>query len=217
MSIKILLADDHEIMRAGLRSLLDKEPGMEVVAEAENGRKAVQLARELSPDVVVIDVTMPDLNGIEATRQILSEVSTAKVLALSMHSDEQFVVEMLTAGASGYLLKDCAVDELCTAIRAVVANQTFLSSEIANVVVKDYLRRLSIKDFSPGSVLTSREREVLQLVAEGKTSKKIASLLHVSVKTVEAHRQQIMDKLGIRSVAELTKYAIRKGITSVET
>lgn len=217
MSIKILLADDHEIMRAGLRSLLDKEPGMEVVAEAENGRKAVQLARELSPDVVVIDVTMPDLNGIEATRQILSEVSAVKVLALSMHSDEQFVVEMLTAGASGYLLKDCAVDELCTAIRAVVANQTFLSSEIANVVVKDYLRRLSIKDFSPGSVLTSREREVLQLVAEGKTSKKIASLLHVSVKTVEAHRQQIMDKLGIRSVAELTKYAIRKGITSVET
>jgi len=217
MSIRILLADDHGIMRAGLRSLLDKEPDMEVVAEAENGRRTVQLARKLSPDVVVIDVTMPDLNGIEATRQILSEVSNVKVLALSMHSDEQFVVEMLTAGASGYLLKDCAVDELCTAIRAVVANQTFLSSEIANVVVKDYLRRLSINDFSPGSVLTSREREVLQLVAEGKTSKQIASLLHVSVKTVEAHRQQIMDKLGIRSVAELTKYAIRKGITSVET
>jgi DNA-binding NarL/FixJ family response regulator len=217
MSIKILLADDHGIMRAGLRSLLDKESDMEVVAEAENGRRTVQLARELSPDVVVIDVTMPDMNGIEATRQILSEVSNVKVLALSMHSDEQFVVEMLTAGASGYLLKDCAVDELCTAIRAVVANQTFLSSEVANVVVKDYLRRLSINDFSLGSVLTSREREVLQLVAEGKTSKQIASLLHVSVKTVEAHRQQIMDKLGIRSVAELTKYAIRKGITSVET
>ena len=217
MSIKILLADDHRIMRSGLRSLLDKEPDMEVVAEAENGRMTVQLARKLSPDVVIMDITMPDLNGIEASRQILSEAPDIKVVALSMHSDEQFVMEMLDAGASGYLLKDCALGELCLAIRAVVANQNYLSPGIASIVVKDYLRELSRAEPPVSSMLTPREREVLQLVAEGKTSKKIASRLHVSMKTVEAHRHQIMDKLGIHSVAELTKYAIRKGITSLET
>ena len=217
MSIKILLADDHRIMRSGLRSLLDKEPDMEVVAEAENGRMTVQLARKLSPDVVIMDITMPDLNGIEASRQILSEAPDIKVVALSMHSDEQFVMEMLDAGASGYLLKDCALGELCLAIRAVVANQNYLSPGIASIVVKDYRREWSRAEPRVSSMLTPREREVLQLVAEGKTSKKIASRLHVSMKTVEAHRHQIMDKLGIHSVAELTKYAIRKGITSLET
>ena len=217
MSVKILLADDHRIMRSGLRSLLDKEPDMEVVAEAENGRMTVELARKLSPDVVLMDITMPDLNGIEASRQILAQVPDVKVVALSMHSDEQFVAEMLDAGASGYLLKDCAFEELCLAIRAVVANQHYLSPGVASIVVKDYRRELLRTEPSIAPVLTAREREVLQLVAEGKSSKKIASLLYVSVKTVEAHRHQIMQKLNIYTVAELTKYAIRKGITSLET
>ena len=217
MSIKILIADDHRIMRSGLRSLLDKEPDMEVVAEAENGRMTVQLARKLSPDVVIMDITMPDLNGIEASRQILSEAPDVKVVALSMHSGEQFVAGMLGAGASGYLLKDCALGELCLAIRAVVANQSYLSPEIAGIVVETYRRELSRAEPSDSPVLTPREREVLQLVAEGNSSKKIASLLHVSVKTVEAHRHQMMHKLNIHTVAELTKYAIINGIMSLET
>ena len=217
MSIKVLLADDHTIMRAGLRSLLDKEPDMEVVGEADNGRMTVQLARELFPDVVIMDISMPDLNGVEASRQIVSEVPGVKVVALSMHSDEQFVAEMLDSGASGYLLKDCALEELCRAIRVVVANKSYLSPGIANIVVQTCRRELSRAEPAGSRVLTPREREVLQLVAEGKSSKKIASLFHVSIKTVEAHRHKIMDKLNIRSVAELTKYAIRKGITSLDT
>ena len=217
MSIKILLADDHRIMRSGLRSLLDKEPDMEVVAEAENGRMTVKLARKVSPDVVIMDIAMPDLNGIEASRQILSEAPDVKVVALSMHSGEQFVAGMLGAGASGYLLKDCALMELCLAIRAVVANQSYLSPGIAGIVVETYRRELSRAEPSGSPVLTPREREVLQLVAEGSSSKKIASLLHVSVKTVEAHRHQTMNKLNLHSVAELTKYAILKGIMSLET
>jgi DNA-binding NarL/FixJ family response regulator len=190
---------------------------MEVVGEADNGRMTVKLARELSPDVVVMDITMPDLNGIEACRQILSELSDVKVVALSMHSDEQFVVQMLDAGASGYLLKDCALDELRLAIRAVVANQNYLSPGITGIVVKTYQRDWPRGESPTSRVLTPREREVLQLVAEGNSSKKIASLLHVSMKTIEAHRHQIMQKLNIHSVAELTKYAIRKGLTSLET
>ncbi|MBW1743991.1 MAG: response regulator transcription factor [Deltaproteobacteria bacterium] len=217
MSIKIVIADDHKIMRSGLRSLLDKEPDMEVVAEADNGRMTLKLARELSPDVVVMDITMPDLNGIEACRKILSEVPDVKVVALSMHSDEQFVVEMLEAGASGYLLKDCALEELSRAIRAAVADESYLSPGIAGIVVKTYQREFPRGESPRSRVLTPREREVLQLVAEGNSSKVIASLLHVSNKTVEAHRHQIMHKLNIHSVAELTKYAIRKGLTSLET
>jgi DNA-binding NarL/FixJ family response regulator len=217
MSLKILLADDHRIMRAGLRSLLGKEPDMKVVAEAADGRTAVRMAREVSPDVVIIDITMPDLNGVEATHQILTELPSAKVIALSMHSDEQFVSGMLKAGASGYLLKDCAADELVQAIRAVLGGETYLSPKIASIVVEDYRRELSKDELTKAPELTAREREVLQLVAEGETSKKIAAQLHVSVKTIEAHRQQIMDKLGIHTVAGLTKYAIRKGITSIQS
>jgi DNA-binding NarL/FixJ family response regulator len=217
MSIKILLADDHKIMRAGLRSLLEKEHDMKVVAEASQGRTAVRLAREHAPDVVIIDITMPDLNGVEASHQILAENPETKVVALSMHSDEQFVAGMLKAGASGYLLKDCAAEELCHAIRAVMAGETYLSPKIASIVVEDYRRDLSRAELTHPPELTSREREVLQLVAEGQTSKNIAERLHVSVKTVEAHRQQIMDKLNIRTVAGLTKYAIRKGITSIQS
>ncbi|MHC4497518.1 MAG: response regulator [Planctomycetota bacterium] len=217
MSIRILLADDHKITRQGLRSLLDNQPDIEVVAEAEEGRAAVRLMRELAPNVVIMDVSMPDLNGMEATRQIVAEFPNVKVVALSMHKDAQFVIEMLRSGASGYLLKECAFEELERAIRTVAANKTYLSPSISSVVVDDYLHRLSKADFSNSEVLTDREREVLQLLTEGKSTKQIALKLHISNKTVETHRRQIMNKLDIHTVAELTKYAIRKGLTSLET
>jgi DNA-binding NarL/FixJ family response regulator len=217
MSIRILLVDDHKITREGLRSLLEKQQDMDVVAEAENGRTAVRLAHELLPNVVIMDVTMPDLNGVEAARQIVGKVPDAKIIALSMHSDSLFVTEMLRSGASGYLLKDCAFDELALAIRAVASGKTYLSPSISGVVVEDYLHRLTKTNFASSEVLTDREREVLQLMAEGKSTKQIALKLNISVKTVETHRRQIMNKLDIHTVAELTKYAIRKGLTSLET
>jgi DNA-binding NarL/FixJ family response regulator len=217
MSIRIIIADDHEIMREGLRAMIEKQPDMEIVAEAENGRTAVKLAREQKPDVFIMDVSMPDLNGIEATRQIVAEVPKVKVLALSMHSDSQFVSEMLTAGVSGYLLKDCAFEELTRAIYAVYKNQSYLSPSIAHMVIKDYVQQQSTDEASASSILTAKEREVLQLIAEGRTTKQIASSLHVSVKTIETHRKKIMEKLNIHSVAELTKFAIRQGLTSLET
>ena len=216
MSVKIILADDHRIMREGLRALLEKEAGIEVIAEADNGRTTVELSRELNPDVVVIDIGMPDLNGIDATRQIVSESPAVKVIALSMHSDRKFVREMLSAGASGYLLKDSAFEELGIALTTVINNQTYLSPKIANTVVKDYLGKVEPKESKVSPALTKREREVLQLIAEGKTTKDIASQLYVSIKTIETHRKQIMDKVGLNSVAELTKYAIREGLTSLE-
>lgn len=218
MSIKILLAENHKIFREGLRSLIEKQSDMEVVAEAEEGRTAVRLVRELLPDVVIMDISMPDLNGMEAARQITHEFGDVRIVALSMHSDSLFVTEMLKSGASGYLLKDCAFEELALAIRAVVAGKTYLSPSISSVVVDDYLHRSPKKtDFSGLDVLTNREREVLQLLAEGKSTKQIALKLHISGKTVETHRRQIMNKLDIHTVAELTKYAIRKGLTSLET
>lgn len=216
MSIRIILADDHRIMREGLRSLLEKQPDIEVVAEAENGRTAVQLVRELSPDVVIMDIAMPDLNGIGAAHQIITECHGAKVVALSMHADRRFVARMFKAGASGYLLKDCAFEELARAVRTVAANQFYLSPRIASIVIKDYVRRLTETDFSASSFLTTRQREVLQLLAEGKKPNEIASCLQVTAKTVETHRRNIMGKLGIHSVAELTKYAISVGLTSAE-
>ena len=214
MAIRILLADDHKIVRQGLRTLLEQEPDMEVVAEAEDGRIAVRLARELAPQVVIMDVGMPDLNGIEATRQVLADTPGLKVIALSMHSDRRFVVNMLKAGASGYLLKDSAFEELAAAIRVVMLNKTYLSPGVSDIVIKDYIQGPR-EDSSVFSVLTPREREVLQLMAEGKSTKQIADRLHVSVKTIETHRQQIMTKLGIHSVAELTKYAVREGLSSL--
>lgn len=217
MSIKILLADDHKITRQGLRSLLEKESDMEVVAEAEEGRTAVCLVRELLPDVVVMDVSMPDLNGMEATRQIVAELPNVKVIALSMHSDNLFVTEMLKSGASGYLLKDCAFEELARAIHIVVDGKTYLSPAVSGVVVDDYLHHLAKTESRSFEVLTDREREVLQLLAEGKSTKQVALKLHISVKTVETHRRQIMSKLDIHTIAGLTKYAIRKGLTSLET
>ena len=216
MSVKVILADDHRIVREGLHSLLEKEPDMEVVGEADNGRATVEMARDLKPDVIVMDITMPELNGIEATRQVLAGAPGVRVLALSMHSDKRFVAGVLGAGATGYLLKDCALEELVRAIRVVVADQTYLSPGIAGIVVKGYMRYLPEAENSMLSALTAREREVLQLLAEGKTVKEIGYTLHLSVKTVETHRQQIMKKLDIRTVAELTKYAIREGLTSLE-
>jgi len=216
MSIRILLADDHKILRDGLRALLEKQSGMEVIAEAGDGRATVQLVRELLPNVVIMDIAMPDLNGIEATRQITALAPNVKIVALSMHSDKRFVAEMLKAGASGYLLKDCAFEELDNAIRAVIANRTYLSPKIADIIIKDYTRLFPKTEFSVFSILTLREREVLQLLAEGKTTKEISSSLNISAKTVETYRKQIMDKLDIHSIAELTKYAVREGLTSLE-
>ncbi|NQU08273.1 MAG: response regulator transcription factor [Candidatus Abyssubacteria bacterium] len=215
MSIKVLLVDDHQIMLQGLRALLEKQPDMDVVAEAGEGRTALRLARDLVPDVVILDVAMPDLNGIETARMIIAERPDVKVIALSMHSDRRFVVEMLKAGASGYLLKDCALEDLVRAIRVVIANQTYLSPEVAGTVVGDYVRKSSLNDTSAFSVLTAREREVLQLLAEGMSTKQIASCLNVSAKTVETHRQHIMEKLDTRSIADLIKYAVREGLTSL--
>jgi two-component system response regulator NreC len=215
MSIRILLADDHNIIREGLRSLLDEQPDMEVVAEAEEGREAIRLVREMLPDIAIMDVTMPDLNGIEATQKIVSECPNVKVIALSMHSDMLFVTEMLKSGASGYLLKDCAFEELTRAIRTVLDGNIYLSPVISDFVVDDYLHHFSEDDSV--DVLSHREREVLQMLAEGNSMKQIAMKLGISIKTVETHRRQITNKLDIYNVAELTKYAIRKGMTSLET
>ncbi len=217
MVIKILLADDHEIVREGLRNLLEKQEGFEVVAEAEDGLTAVKKAKKFSPDLVIMDIGMPDLNGIEATRQILAESPHIKIIALSMHSETRFVSEMLKAGASAYLLKDSAFEELIQAIQASRSNKIYLSPRIADKVIKNYITSFPRESFSPFSILTQREREVIQLIAEGKSTKKIASLLFLSVKTVETHRQNIMEKLDLRSVAELTKYAIREGLTSLDS
>jgi DNA-binding NarL/FixJ family response regulator len=217
MNVKVLLVDDHAIIREGLRSLLEKQSGMEVVADTDDGRKARGLVRELSPDIVIMDITMPGLNGIEATRQITDEFPNVKVIALSIHSKRRYVADMLSAGANGYILKECLFDELVTAIKAVAAGGRYLSPRITDVVVSDYVKRLSASDDSPFEALKAREREVLQLVAEGKSTKQIALELHVSTKTIEANRRQIMDKLNIHSIAELTKYAVREGLTTVET
>ena len=216
MSVRILLVDDHKILRTGLRSLLQSQQELEIVGEADNGREAVELTKLLSPDVVIMDVGMPDLNGFEATGQIVSEVPTAKVLALSMHSDKRFVRRMFQAGAMGYLLKNASFDDLIAAIHAVALNQVYLGPGIQEVVVKDYVQSFSGTEVGNFS-LTSREREVLQLLAEGKKTREIATLLHLSVKTIETHRKRIMDKLGLHSVAELTKYAVREGLTSLES
>ena len=216
MGITILLADDHKIVRQGLRTLLAKEPDMKVLAEADDGREAVRLVRELSPQVVIMDVGMPDLNGIEATRQILQESPETKIIGLSMHSDRRFVTNMIKAGASGYLLKDSAFEELATAIRMVMARKTYLSHEISHIVLQDYVQGGGKHDVSVFSVLSPREREVLQLMAEARSNRQIADALNVSLKTVETHRQQIMNKLQIHNIVELTKYAIREGLSSLE-
>ena len=215
MRIKILLADDHKIIRHGLRSLLDRQSRIEVVGEAENGRQAVLLARDLQPDVVVMDISMPDLNGMDATLQILAESPHIKIIALSMHTDKRFIIRMLKADASGYLLKDCAFDELARAVTTVIGGQTYLSPEIATVVIKDLVQESDNSDSSTLALLSGREREVLQLISEGKTTKQIAGKLYISTKTVETHRAKIMKKLNIFSLAGLIKFAVREGLTSL--
>lgn len=217
MGLKILLVDDHKIVRDGLRSLIDRQPGMEVAAEAENGRQAIRLTRQLRPDVIVMDLTMPDLNGIEATRQITQEFPEVKIVAFSMHADQQFVEGAFKAGVAGYLLKDSAFEDLAKAIRAVAANKSYLSPKITDLVVKGYVGKLATAESLKPAPLTGREREVLQMIAEGRTAKQIAKSLNVSIKTAETHRRNIMEKLGIYSIAELTKFAIREGLTSLDT
>jgi DNA-binding NarL/FixJ family response regulator len=215
MSLPVLLADDHEIVRVGLRVLIERLGGMAVVAEADSGRAAVQLAKKLKPAVVLMDISMPDLNGIDATRQMVAAAPGVKVIALSMHADTRYVAGMLQAGARGYLLKESVADEIGRAVQAVLAGEVYLARKIAGVVVQDYVQRLASEE-GASSPLTGREREVLQLVAEGRSTKGIAAHLHVSIKTIETHRSQIMDKLDLHSVAELTKYAIRQGLTSLD-
>jgi DNA-binding NarL/FixJ family response regulator len=211
-----MLADDHRIIREGLRSLLEQQADMNLVGEAENGRDAVRMARKLLPNVLVMDMAMPDLNGIEATRQIRADTPQVRVLGLSMHSDKRFILGMLEAGAAGYLLKDCAFDEFANAVRAVAGGGTYLSPRIAGVVVKQRLQPADENSRTPAPALTPKEREIVQLIAEGQCTKEIAAELSVSVKTVETHRQHVMAKLNLHSVAELTKFALREGLTSLE-
>jgi len=215
MSIKVLIADDHQIMRDGLRAMLEKEHDIKIVGEAVDGRMTERLARELIPDAIIMDVAMPDLNGIEATRQIVAELPGVKIIALSMHDDRRFVLNMLKAGAAGYILKDDAFKNLSKAIRMVMANKTYLSNEISDLVENNCLTSSTGMKSTDFQLLSCREREVLQLVAEGKTSNQIAENLHISAKTVETHRQHVTLKLNIKNVAELTKYAIREGLTTL--
>ncbi len=212
MAVKILLADDHAMIRAGLRALLQEEKGFVVVGEADDGRTAVAMAGALQPHVVVMDVRMPDLNGIEATRQTLVTRPEAKVIGLSGNSDERSAREMVEAGAVGYVLKESAFEELVNAIRAVISGKIYVSPVVAGAWMHEAAAGVN---GSKRSVLSPREREVLQLLAEGKATKEVAVALNVSVKTAETHRRNLMDKLQIDSVAELTKYAIRQGITEL--
>lgn len=213
--LRLLVVDDHKIVRDGLRSLIERQDGLNLIGEADNGRTAVRLARELNPDMVIMDVSMPDMNGVEATRQIVHENPAIKVIALSMHADKQYVSRMLRAKAAGYLLKDCAFDELATAIRTVQAGNLYLSPGVTSVVIEDYVQ-LANGQTATASVLSARELEVLQLLAEGYGTKTIGAKLCISAKTVESHRRHVMDKLDIHTVAELTKYAIREGLTTLE-
>jgi len=214
--VRVLLAEDHTIVRKGLRSLLDGEPDVEVVGEAEEGREAVRMTRRLLPDVVLMDISMPGLNGLEATHQIKRDLPAVNVLILSRHANEEYVLQILRAGASGYVVKQAAPTELLLAIRAAHRGEFFLSPSISREVIEEYVQQ------APGTAedrwgrLTDREREVLQLIAEGHTSREIAELLTISEQTVRTHRANLMNKLDIHSTAELTQYAIRKGVISLD-
>ena len=206
--IRILLADDHAVVRQGFKMILAAQPDMEIVGEAGNGRVAVELAEQLRPDIVVMDVAMPELNGIEATRRLAASLPHTRVLALSMHKDSVYVREILRAGARGYLLKDSPAPDLVAAVRAVASGEGYLSPAVSNAVLDDYRRHVT----DPIDLLTSREREVLQMLAEGKTNKEIAGVLNLSVYTVDAHRGRIMEKLNLHSINELVRFAVRNGL-----
>lgn len=206
--IRVLLADDHALVRQGFRLILSAQPDIEIVGEAGNGRETVELAEKLRPDVVVMDVAMPEMNGIEATRRLASLAPRTRVLALSMYKDSVYVREILRAGARGYLLKDAIDRDLVAAVRAVAAGEGYLSPAVSEAVLSDYRRHVS----DPLDLLTSREREVLQMIAEGKTNKEIAAALNLSVYTVDAHRGRIMEKLNLHSVSELVRFAVRAGL-----
>jgi two-component system NarL family response regulator len=213
MNTKILLVDDHRIVRQGVRALLEREEGLSVVGEASDGREAIRLASTTHPDVILMDVSMPELNGIDATKLILADTPKAKIIGLSMHTEPRFVLDMLAAGAAGYLVKSTMIDDVVRAIQATMNGQIYLSPEISGVVVGAVVRPVSTP--AAPSTLSTREREVLQLLAEGYTSKHIADRLCVAVSTIESHRKQIMAKLGLHSVAALTKYAVREGLTTL--
>jgi two-component system, NarL family, response regulator NreC len=213
--LRILLADDHIVVRTGLRALLERQPNLEVVGETENGRETVELAASLGPDVVVMDVAMPVLNGIEATKTIVTQRPATAVVILSMHADESYVMRALKAGARGYLLKDSAAADLISAIQAVSQNKSFFSPKVSRILAEDYVRVLKQKGaVDTYDLLTSREREILQLLAEGKANKEVATVLNISPYTVETHRRHILEKLNLHNPAELILYAVRKGITS---
>jgi len=213
--LRILLADDHIVVRTGLRALLERQPNLEVVGESENGRETVELVASLGPDVVVMDVAMPVLNGIEATKTIVTQRPATAVVILSMHADESYVMRALKAGARGYLLKDSAAADLISAIQAVSQNKSFFSPKVSRILAEDYVRVLKQKGAVDSyDLLTGREREILQLLAEGKANKEVATALNISPYTVETHRSHILQKLNLHTPAELVLYAVRKGIIS---
>lgn len=217
MSITVFLADDHTLVREGFRLLLERQQDIKVIGEASNGREAVRQVTKLQPDIIVLDIAMPELNGIEAARQICESLPSAKIIILSMHTTTQHVFRALKAGACGYVLKESAGDDLIKAVRTVHKGLTFLCSEISDLVVKDYIRFHETEEAAnPLSRLNPREREILQLIAEGKSNSRIAELLYLSNKTIETYRSHLMQKLGINDIASLVKFAIQHGITTVE-
>lgn len=217
MTIRILLADDHKILREGLKKLIEEEDNLEVIGESKNGPDTVRLTQKLKPDLIIMDISMPELSGIEATRRILKEIPGIKVIALSMHSDSRYVMDMLEVGAKGYLLKDCAFDEIIHAIHAVIEGKTYLSPGVTDIVVDSSLGKMGKQPTNPArSLLSSREIEILQLLSEGARTKDIAEKLFISQKTVETHRRNIMTKLKLDNIADLVRFAIREGLTTID-
>jgi DNA-binding NarL/FixJ family response regulator len=214
-TIQLVIADNHALVRAGFRSLVEELDGIEVIGEAENGRDVLQMVETLKPQIVLMDIAMPEMNGLEATARITREFPQVKVLILSMHANEEYVYQALRSGASGYLLKDSGTEELDLALRAIARGEIYLCPAVSKYVVSDYVRRLG-QDQTPLDQITPRQREILQLIAEGKSTKDIAELLYISTKTVETHRTQLMDRLDIHDIAGLVRYAIRIGLVVLE-